>query len=398
MATGGGGKLSQGVNFAPFLQIPLLPATSLAQFSHAPLNAGGSAPLTSQVVGNSFVPPLIPLDSKADPGSLGIHLDHSYMANNTLFDGYFLSTATDQNLSLWGRPRNLNRVIDDFFNGVEALPNPNFEPASSVVPDVNITNYDTFAQHLYNRGAFNVNSTSIEAWAMFLASGTNEALPILDILTADTDLNRANFLTDPVVSRFTPLIGDQEYANADGQERWQGHRRLTPNQIMTLAENVVAEVQARGPFQSVSEFVNRQLVDAPETGNSGALQTAIENSDFNRDFGDDAPKNILELNGAGTGNTSDGAATQITQADLLNRLAPSLTVRGDTFCIRAYGETEGVSGETSKAWCEAVFQRQHKYVDDTLAPTEVPLAGTRNESFGRRFKIVSFRWLSEDDV
>ena len=270
-----------------------------------------------------------------------------------------------------------------------------------VVPDVNITNYDTFAQHLYNRGAFNVNSTSIEAWAMFLASGTNEALPILDILTADIDLNRANFLTDPVVSRFTPLIGDQEYANADGQERWQGHRRLTPNQIMTLAENVVAEVQARGPFQSVSEFVNRQLVDAPETGNSGVLQTAIDNSDLNRDFGYDAPKNILELNGAGTGNTSDGAATQITQGDLLNRLAPSLTVRGDTFCIRAYGETEGVSGETSKAWCEAVFQRQHKYVDDTLAPTEVPLAGTRNESFGRRFKIVFFagfqRMMSKPD-
>jgi hypothetical protein len=196
----------------------------------------------------------------------------------------------------------------------------------------------------------------------------------------------------------------------DGQNRWQGHRRLTPDQIMTLAQYVVAEVKARGPFQSVAEFVNRQLVNTTATGNSGALQTAIENLniDFesnddiriNTDFGLDAPKNYSELtSGSGTGNTSDGAATQITQADLLNRLAPSLTVRGDTFRIRAYGETESLLGQTTKAWCEAVVQRQHDFVDDTDIPTTIDSAlNTTNQTFGRRFKIVSFRWLSADEV
>ena len=101
------------------------------------------------------------------------------------------------------------------------------------------------------------------------------------------------------VSRFAPLIGDEEDATSDGQERWQGHRRLTPNQILTLAANVVDEVKARGPFQSVAEFVNRQLVSDPLTGNSGALQTAIENSALNTDFGLSAPKNNSELTGSG---------------------------------------------------------------------------------------------------
>ena len=175
---------------------------------------------------------------------------------------------------------------------------------------------------------------------------------------------------------------------------------MTPNQILTLAANVVAEVKARGPFQSVAEFVNRQLASDPLTGNSGALQTAIENSALNTDFGRPAPKNNDELTGSGSdsGNTSDGAATQIVQADLLNRLAPSLTVRGDTFRIRAYGEVTDFGGQTTKAWCEAVVQRQHDFVDAEQEPITIAPLSITNQAFGRRFNIVSFRWLSADEV
>ena len=323
------------------------------------------------------------------------------MANNTLFDGYFLSTATAQTQAIYETSRSLTAVIDEFFDPTQPFPllNSNFEPATNIAPSVTAADYDTFAQHLYNKGAFNVNSTSVEAWALFLASGTNEALPILDMLTPNATLASATASPDTAVSRFAPLIGDEEAATSDGQNRWQGHRRLTPDQTMTLAKNVVAEVKARGPFQSVAEFVNRQLVSDPLTGNSGALQTAIENSALNTDFGLDSPKNNSELTGTGTGNTSDGAATQITQADLLNRLAPSLTVRGDTFRIRAYGEVTDFGGQTTKAWCEAVVQRQHDFVDDLLVrPTDVPAPNSINEAFGRRFNIVSFRWLSADEV
>jgi hypothetical protein len=221
------------------------------------------------------------------------------------------------------------------------------------------------------------------------------------MLTSSSTLTSAGLSSETAVSRFAPLIGDEVDGATDGQERWQGHRRLSPEQIMTLANNVVAEVKARGPFQSVAEFVNRQLVSDVATGSSGALQTAIENSALNTNFGLDAPKFDTELSGSGSGsgNTSDGAATQIIQADLLNRLAPALTVRGDTFRIRAYGEATGLTGDqTVKAWCEAVVQRQHDFVDDSIDSIDDPLPGSSNETFGRRFRIVSFRWLSADEV
>ena len=391
---------ASGVNYAPFAQIPLMPTNSLAQFSHAPLNTGGQAPLTTQIVANSFNTPLIPLSKKSNGGTLGTHLDHSYMANNTLFDGYFLSTAAAEEGPLFGSSsRSLDNVISEFFEGDRKLLNTNFEPATSVVPTITAADYATFAQHLYNRGSFNVNSTSVEAWALFLASGTNESLPILNMLTASTTFASAADSTDTAVSRFAPLIGDKVAGDNDDQSRWAGHRRLTPTQIMTLARNVVDEVKKRGPFQSVSEFVNRQLVSGTDTANSGALQTAIENSAINTNFGLPAPKNNTELtSGNGTASTSDGAATQITQADLLRRLAPSLSVRGDTFRIRSYGEATH-AGSTVRVWCEAVVQRQHNFVDDRqISTTEDASFNTINQTFGRRFEIISFRWLSPDEV
>ena len=389
-----------GVNFAPFAQIPLIPTNSLAQFSHAPLNSGGQAPLTSQIVSNSFSSPLIPLEKKTNPGSIGTHIDHSYMANNTLFDGYFLSTAATESGPIYaGSGRDLDTVISDFFQGSKKLANANFLPKSNEAPTIAATDYATFAQHIYNKGAFNVNSTSVEAWAMFLSSGTNESLPILDMLTASSTLASAADSSDLAVSRFSPLIGEAITGDVDDQTRWAGHRRLDPAQIMTLAENVVAEVKKRGPFQSVSEFVNRQLVSAADTADSGSLQTAIDNSSINTDFGLPAAKNNTELNsGNSTASTSDGAVTQITQADLLRRLAPSLTVRGDTFRIRTYGEAT-VGGVTVKVWCEAVVQREHDFLDKSQeSTTENTSLNTTNQKYGRRFEIISFRWLPEDEV
>jgi hypothetical protein len=176
---------------------------------------------------------------------------------------------------------------------------------------------------------------------------------------------------------------------------------LTLAQVKELAKHVVEEVKARGPFQSVAEFVNRRLENDPATANSGALQSAIDKSSINTDFGRAAPKNNVELQGEEddyTGNTSDGSLTQVIQSDLLNRLAPSLCARGDTFRIRAYGESNA-GGQVVKVWCEAVVQRDHAYVDSNEAPTAaVDDLNKINEAFGRRFKIVSVRWLRGDEV
>ena len=409
---GGSGVTSAtGVNYLPFLQVPLAPATSLAQFVHAPLNSSGQAPLTTQIVGNSFNSPLISLSKKSEAGTGNSNftlLDHSYMANNTLFDGYFLSTASDErNAPLVATgARSLKTVLSEFFEGTESLANPNIIPAVQADPEITEADYASFAQHLYYRGGFNVNSISEEAWALFLASGTQESLPVLDLLSAQ-------FLTAPVsidpasgealaLSRFAPLVGAaHDPASIRGENGWAGHRRLTLAQVKELAKYVVEEVKARGPFQSVAEFVNRRLENNSATANSGALQSAIEKSSINTDFGQAAPKNNSELLGDEddyTGNTSDGSLTQVIQSDLLNRLAPSLCARGDTFRIRAYGESNA-GGQVVKVWCEAVVQRNHAYVDANEAPTTaVKDLNTINEAFGRRFKIVSVRWLTGDEV
>jgi hypothetical protein len=78
-----------------------------------------------------------------------------------------------------------------------------------------------------------------------------------------------------------------------------------------------------------------------------------------------------------------------------------MATRGDTFTIRSYGETidpmtRNVSG---KAWCETIIQRVPEYINDVLnSPWDLPSADSANEIYGRKLKIVSFRWLKAEDV
>ncbi len=97
-------------------------------------------------------------------------------------------------------------------------------------------------------------------------------------------------------------------------------------------------------------------------------------------------------------------------ADLLQGLSSSLSVRGDTFLVRSYGESLQSDGKVAaRAWCEAVVQRIPEYVDPSDAadkkmrfadqlPNETPDLQLLNKTFGRQFKIVSFRWLNENEI
>jgi hypothetical protein len=70
---------------------------------------------------------------------------------------------------------------------------------------------------------------------------------------------------------------------------------------------------------------------------------------------------------------------------ILTALGPMLTVRSDTFRIRAYGEALNPADPArieASAFCEAIVQR-----------TPDPLPG-----FGRRFVITYFRWLGPEDI
>ena len=121
------------------------------------------------------------------------------------------------------------------------------------------------------------------------------------------------------------------------------------------------------------------------------------------------------------------APKYITQADILAKIGAGLSARSDTFTIRTYGESVNPALSatdagyiTGRAWCEAVVQRLPEYVDQTdsnltaVTDTTVFPAGVTpvalgnatapaktnatNQAFGRKFKIVSFRWLSPNDI
>lgn len=72
--------------------------------------------------------------------------------------------------------------------------------------------------------------------------------------------------------------------------------------------------------------------------------------------------------------------------EIMEALAPMLTVRSDTFRVRAYGESLNLADASTveaAAWCEATVQR---------TPDPAP------NGLGRRFVITHFRWLGPNDI
>jgi hypothetical protein len=118
-----------------------------------------------------------------------------------------------------------------------------------------------------------------------------------------------------------------------------------------------------------------------------------------------------------------GAPGYLTQADVLQTIGHQLTVRGDTFVIRTYGDARDASGRiVARAWCEAVVQRIPEYVasrppgapsaaagNNPLEPAAIPATNgftytansallPVNQKHGRRFVVESFRWLNPSEV
>ncbi|WP_435894786.1 hypothetical protein [Oceaniferula spumae] len=452
---------AEGQTHVPLREIPIQPLTSLAQLQHAGLGHYAikydfepktaaelsdtsdaydtnklkpwhlrSHPNINMAFGNSFASPFIPQGSMEANGisplgggnggqadfNVTLH-DKSWKLNEVLWDDWFISGAGDWNHPLVADKRTRNEVITDFTAGIKPLPNKRYQ---ANVPDSTTAanelqssdGYQKLASYISSKGAFNVNSTSKHAWKAVLGG--------LDLSTRPLqyfDKTASTWENDPAsdgyaFSRFTLPNGSSAEANGAGvnywQQRWLGARKLTDVELDTLAGEIVQQVKLRGPFLSLGEFINRRLVN-DDTGLEGALQTAIQNAGINAGFeADSVPLKPSSLQASyanskaiSDGQTGKGAPGYITQADVLMSIAPALTVRCDTFTIRAYGEAHDKNGDViARAWCEAIVQRSPEYVDPSDPPSAASGTALKptNQTFGRRFHITSFRWLSNDEI
>jgi hypothetical protein len=196
---------------------------------------------------------------------------------------------------------------------------------------------------------------------------------------------------------------------------WNGYSELTDAQLDELASRIVEQVRLRGPFLSMSEFVNRRIGESSNLTEMGALEAAIREAKLNDDFlktavvpiaaGDISDASIYPFNtpSASVGNPAAGAPGWISQGDLMRLLEPAATVRSDTFVIRVSGETRDAAGKvTAIAYAEAIVQRLPDYVDLADRPSlnayTDATAAPANKLFGRRMSVVSFRWLTSNEV
>lgn len=298
---------------------------------------------------------------------------------NDVFDRFFLSTVPQSGSTTW--------TVGD------PLPNSRMEPTGGTTLS-DLQDPDS-AEHLYLNGAFNVNSTSFEAWTAML-KGVR-----LGTWAYDDPLGTA-----PVVGQSELDLSDENQFfrfSQTAEETWlgsyiatdldlsrelfrEGMRSLTDTEIATLATEIVRAIRTRrqigmgggvGPFVSLQDFID-----------SGVLETAIAAAVLN---------SSIEVSGTPLPYSS----SFLTQQDILTAIAPYLTVRSDTFVIRAYGDSVNPFDDTevvARAYCEAIVQRIHE--KHSSESSSDPMTATDNTAgaLGRDYRIIAFRWLTGDEI
>jgi hypothetical protein len=364
--------------------------------------------------------------------------DHLFLANEGLWDSWFCSgLAPEMNAGRTERSR--KHVTEAFYKGEPTLVNPSFKPYTSGKTSDQLTaltdaadGWQKVAAYLLNEGQFNVNSTSTEAWKAVLMGLRNRPVAYQNATGGARGLVRDQ--KRAAVSRFTLASSPDEGTGPADSASWLGIRHLTDDEIEQLAKQMVRQVKLRGPFLNLAEFVNRRLTH-DRTGVTGAIQAAIDSDEFDADYNGTVAGGGASINDryktgaamisstsvnypnpkAALGSRYAGIPGYVMQSDILQGIGSSIAVRGDTFLIRGYGESRANGRVVSRAWCEAVVQRLPEYIDAEDAPEKwlraangspvsVGDSGTPlnlshiNRRFGRRFGIVSFRWLTPSTI
>ena len=415
-----------GTKFGTLYDIPLAPIQTLAGLNGAnPGGASGYLPRFAQPIGNSWAHPLVSTDKISELGPGGYnYLDHSFLSNLALYDGFYFSGLGDQTGN-FGTGKDAETLAAAFSQG-EPLADPRISfgllagksSTDFATAVTRSTAYKSIAAWQTMDGAFNINSTSVPAWKAMLAS-IHDSQSVANQRPAGgiaTSLSGLKPTADGKV-RISRMRMPASDSAADGGDPvagfWLGPREYSDSELQTLAENIVKQVRLRGPFLSMAEFINRRLGAGTDgMSQQGALQQAIDDSNLNHSIASTANAgyeippaavaNHKHVNGtAGIGPSYQGAPGYLTQADLVNVLGNAATARSDTFCIRGYGESRDASGRmVASATCEAVVQRTPDWIDsaDAVDKSVGSLVSFSNKTFGRRFIIKSFRWLNNNEI
>jgi hypothetical protein len=432
---------ADGLSRCMIVELPLRPLASLAELTHWDARFENCVPpYAMNIVANSDASPLLPPDkvvnSRDADLQVNLQYDDSYCANHMLFDDWFLSSITPVPGNFGATARSQKQTYSDFLTGASPLANRAYRPiredAAATDPNALFSKHiapvdawKTIASRLEVEGMFNVNSTSVTAWRALLGHARGQRVAHIrgSAERWSTGLSDAS---DHVWSRFS-VAADTE-AGKPGTSgafpeatEFTGYRTIEDDFLDALAEEVVAQVRARGPFLSLSEFVNRQL-STGDLALAGTIQAALNKlseesaTDPFKVLKDPNFSNVavadpvspaitkydeeFQFRAAGVGHSTYGLPGWTRQADILRPLAPILSARDDTFTIRSYGDARDKAGNIiARAWCEATVRRTRDFVDPADAP-DITNAPTRaaNQIFGRRFQIISFRWLSPAEV
>ncbi|WP_309396349.1 pilus assembly PilX family protein [Cerasicoccus maritimus] len=401
---------SAGQGHVVLFDIPQEPLLSIGALQHANLGRYSSDP--SLIVGNSYANPRIPLDQTVNEGF--VYSDYDvydlpYLVNDKLWDSYFFSSIdpsqTDAEIQEEIELKTYRNKRYVFLkNAGEMINDGVFAAARN-----DIDHYHALASYIAINGPFNINSTSVKAWTAVLSSMNSLQIPVYDPASLLSTPTEGNLF----FSRLSLPFGDayQSGEEASYDNFWRGFQELTPAQISNLAEEIVDLIYARGrPFGSLAEFVNRSLVNLPETAEddrlSGLLQQAIDKTDtnINSSINDYLSEEVNDTQGANpfvsdiTGHQGAGAPGHLLQGDILQALGPILTTRSDTFIVRAYGDVRNPFTDeiTATAYCEAIVQR----IPEPASGDPASIANINNPEgeMGRKFKIVKFKWLTPEEV
>lgn len=368
----------------------------------------------------------------------GVHYDYSYLLNDLLWDDYFFST-------------NLDGLAEPEF----PLPNSRMVKSADEYIPAEMTNFLTAGSNLMLEGGFNINSTSVAAWSSVI--GAMRDINTLGAASSDPLTLRHNYsrFTRPANASTGATPSYSSKPNLV-DALLSGFRFLSDAQVRRLATEIVREIKWRRsthgyPFLSLSEFINRSIDRADVLSSAGslrkrftylgALQHAIDQSEINGipgvdnawtarstgtgmwDYSIDNGKSVFISDRATISSSGsydpetlesvlnrpylDGAPGSLTQADLLSKIGSLLTPRSDTFTIRGYGHVKDPieGGVLAESYCEAIVQRTPFYCSkaatDSLGNDKNDVPSRLNDTnlqFGRKFKILSFRWLEAGEI